>query len=1537
MKNKIMTNLNRVTRLLLFLFLVFNLKLPTIVAQQDHAISQDSLRKLGNVVEQYVEKGLAIGAELQVIQDEKVLYHKSFGLSDRDSERVWKNDTVCNIRSMTKPITSAAAQILIDRGSLKLDEPVATYLASFDNKKSKTITVRQVLAHRSGLPLTNLTISPYQFKSLEDQVADIGKKGPQFEPGSKFWYSDIGTDVVGSLVETVSGKPLNEFVKSEILDPLAMKNTFYGIDKTDKRLDHVASPYMKGGKDGWTQFWKPGGRPLYPFAWGSQTIYSTTSDYALFLNMLVNGGRVGNRQLLSKAAVERMLEPISRTKGMGSDTSAPTGFHDVESWYGQMMISYRPIGNKEKPPIAISHSGSDGTIAWSWPDRNLTILYFTQSRGGFTPLRIEGSIDRLILHPGKSFAEDVPERLQPYVGRFIANHGNFDNEHFTVLVKNAKLVLDVPSQLPFELLDPDEDGKWSFAIAPKQINVSFDRNDKGEVIALNLHKSGKTFNVPKLGTAAAKSKLAAKASNEKGETTTWSGTLDAGRKTFRLEFDVTRDGEKISGKGRSLDQDNQEYAISEIQSNGKVLSFSIPEHEAEFEGKLSDNGNRAEGTFTQRGNRLPLTLTKSGANAGEAKTKAEKEASAEKSKQKLKAAWVGAVEMGGMRPVMQFRIVELKSGKTKAHFDSVSEGRTGFDATWSIAGNKLKFDVASIRLTYRGELNKGQDQATGTWSQGGRDFPLVVKKQLTELGKDGDQESEADDDAPTESESSTDNVSFEQRLKMLDSLLAKERVKQHIPGFAIAIVKDDKIVFAKGYGYSDLTSKTEVDTETLFAIGSTTKAFTSTLIAMLIDEGKMNWDDPVTKYFPDFKMNVDSGGEPITMRDLLCHRTGFGRMGILWASGELNSDEVVQHARSAEPRAKFRQKFLYSNVMYMLAGRCAGVSVDGNWDALVAERIFKPLNMNGSYTAFFETEMNPPLAAGYLWDKEKLDYVEVPFENLDSIGPSGSIVSNVSDMAQWVRLLLGRGEYNGQRLVSEKQIGETWKKQMRIQGRIYYGFGWMLRKWNRLKVVEHGGSTGGFNAQVTLLPSKNCGYVLLTNINNTPLRQGSIRLVFDTLFGEIKKDKDTQNNEDALVGRDLDELVGDYVGNFSKFNNAAVKVTEQNGKLAVDVPGQQVFELLPPDKTGKWYFAKTNQIAISFNRNKENKVFSVTMHQNGVEPEFVRDDVQLEPESPATETDPLLGTYREKNSDSVLKVVIRNGRLVADAGKSAFTFLPPDKGGEWALRAKPERMHIRFNRDKQNRVKSLTRIQGDRETEMLRVEVLEQAPTSDAPPSDVQKLIAKVQSGYGSIVNAKFEGIRMRGTARFVHQGASGATEMVFSKTGQFVSDLKFKKMARITERFDGQKGFIESNVARNKEVVGRNLNQLRLQHPLWFFNDWNLSYDKIEISGAIEIDGQKTIEVSLSGKQVPTRTLYIASDSGLIIREISVWINETVGDVPVEIHYSDFREVNGIKLPFRSVTKNELLGELVVQYESAESLTEIANSVFTVPIDKNH
>jgi hypothetical protein len=244
-------------------------------------------------------------------------------------------------------------------------------------------------------------------------------------------------------------------------------------------------------------------------------MYSTALDYAKFLGMWMDGGLAADgTRVLSEEAVARTLTPASPMSMLGSDARFPTDFRGLGTYYGQMSVLYCPEsaaddagadepGALPTEAVIISHSGSDGTIAWAWPDLDLMVLYFTQSRGGTSVLRIEEAIDRLLIHPGEETAAEIPEQLKPLVGVYIANFANYENERFEVLVKDGKLALDIPSQMVFELLEPDAEGMRAFAIAPERVKVSFDIGDGGNADVLHIHQGGTTFDVPREGTALA--------------------------------------------------------------------------------------------------------------------------------------------------------------------------------------------------------------------------------------------------------------------------------------------------------------------------------------------------------------------------------------------------------------------------------------------------------------------------------------------------------------------------------------------------------------------------------------------------------------------------------------------------------------------------------------------------------------------------------------------------------------------------------------------------------------------------------------------------------------------------------------------------------------------------------------------------------------------------------------------------------------------------------------------------------------------------
>lgn len=469
---------------------------------ESQGMSAEALDNLAHVVQGYLDKDMLVGGELLVIKNRHVVLHKVFGDRDREDSVPWVENTICNIRSMTKPLTGAAAQILIDRGELSLDDPVSKYLQGFDTDEAREITVRQLMEHRAGLPLSIMMrqsdMSTYD--SLIEQANAVGAGGPEFEPDSKFWYSDAGSDTVAAIVEVVSGMKIDDFWQQELFGPLGMNDTFVPKSKDDPRYSRIASLYA-GAPHMWNRFWTANDDPFYPFAWGSQTVYSTPMDYARFLAMWMDEGKAGDRQVLSPAAVGRTLKPSSPMSMLGSDERYPTDFSGLELWYGRMAMMYMPTDDPTgSKPVIIGHGGSDGTTALAWPAEDLMVLYFTQSRGGMTVLRIEEHIDSLILHPDrvKTVAE-VPDEFKPFVGTYIANFGPFRNEEFTVQMKNGKLALDIPSQMVFELLPPNDEGKMMFAVAPQQVGVTFEIDDTGTANLLKLHQSGMVFDIPRKG------------------------------------------------------------------------------------------------------------------------------------------------------------------------------------------------------------------------------------------------------------------------------------------------------------------------------------------------------------------------------------------------------------------------------------------------------------------------------------------------------------------------------------------------------------------------------------------------------------------------------------------------------------------------------------------------------------------------------------------------------------------------------------------------------------------------------------------------------------------------------------------------------------------------------------------------------------------------------------------------------------------------------------------------------------------------------
>jgi CubicO group peptidase (beta-lactamase class C family) len=463
---------------------------------ESQGISNETVAELSEIVQGYFDEEMIVGAEIVVIKNRMIVLHDVVGWFDREEEIPMGRNMLFNVRSMTKPLTGAAIQILIDEGRLRLDSRASEYIPGFDNQYSGNITVEQLLTHRSGLPLSIITAAD-EYETLFSMANMTGIIGPEFEPGSKFWYSDAGTEVLGAIVEVETGVSLDAFVTERILEPLGMNSSFYYHPATqnDSRRDRIPVLYV-GGIGEWVRIWSSE-EPLYPFAFGSQGLYCTPVDYARFLAMWMDGGRVGDRQLLSSEAVNRTHTPVAKMSSLGSDAPYPTGFYDLEAYYGQMAILFSNSTTGIPEVEVIGHSGSDGTYAWAWPELDLMILYFTQSRGSTSGIKLESRIDELLIHPELvELNSRAREQYAMYLGSYTANFGPFRNAEFVVTVQNGRLAVDIPNQLVFELEEPDDEGRWRFRFSD-EIAVSFELDDGGNVTAMMLHESGYVFEIPR--------------------------------------------------------------------------------------------------------------------------------------------------------------------------------------------------------------------------------------------------------------------------------------------------------------------------------------------------------------------------------------------------------------------------------------------------------------------------------------------------------------------------------------------------------------------------------------------------------------------------------------------------------------------------------------------------------------------------------------------------------------------------------------------------------------------------------------------------------------------------------------------------------------------------------------------------------------------------------------------------------------------------------------------------------------------------------
>lgn len=352
----------------------------------------------------------------------------------------------------------------------------------------------------------------------------------------------------------------------------------------------------------------------------------------------------------------------------------------------------------------------------------------------------------------------------------------------------------------------------------------------------------------------------------------------------------------------------------------------------------------------------------------------------------------------------------------------------------------------------------------------------------------------------------------------LDSIMNESVKFWQTPGAAVLVVRNDQVVYMKGFGVKDVNTGQPVTPDTLFAIGSTTKAFTTAAMAMLVDEGRMKWDDPVRNHIPYFRLGDPLASENVTLRDLVTHRTGLSRHDLLWFASPWSREEIIRRIGYVPLSQPFRTMFQYQNIMFLTAGQAVGTAANSTFENFVQKRIFDPLGMKTANLSIVDAQKSADHATPHV---KKLNKVEVmPWRNIDNIGPAGSINASVRDLSNWVRMHLNEGMFEGRRLISADGIKEMQMPQMvvRLEGRwklffpedattqLSYGLGWFINDYRGYKLVMHGGTIDGFRANIVLVPKEKLGVVVLTNLNGTQMPEATAYSLIDNLLGLQRRD-----------------------------------------------------------------------------------------------------------------------------------------------------------------------------------------------------------------------------------------------------------------------------------------------------------------------------------------------------------------------------------------------------------------------------------------------
>ena len=428
---------------------------------------------------------------------------------------------------------------------------------------------------------------------------------------------------------------------------------------------------------------------------------------------------------------------------------------------------------------------------------------------------------------------------------------------------------------------------------------------------------------------------------------------------------------------------------------------------------------------------------------------------------------------------------------------------------------------------------------------------------------------------------------IEARLKGFDSYMEQVMKDWNAPGIGVGIVMGDKLVFAKGYGFRDYGKKLPYTITTTQPIASNSKLFTAVAVGLLVEDGKLRWDEPIKQFVPGIRFYNDELDRSVTIRDMLSHRSGVTRHDSIWYKSTFTRRELWDRLRYLEPTAPIRTKFLYNNLMYTAAGQVIEELSGKTWEQFVQQRIFDPLSMSHSTLTIEDNIKGPEPAVPYSERRDSTDLYKQPYYTAEvAIAPAGAINSNVQDLSRWVIALLNKGKVDGKQVIPEAVLRETMAPSLGLPNTVlesrgwgenlnsYYGMGRTVSSYRGHLLALHGGDLPGFHSQISIMPNDSIGVIVLVIGDHVaPMYTGLTLDIYERLLGlpltpwserlnEIRlknKAAGTKARAVADVGRvpgtKPSHPLDDYVGEFAHPAYGVVTVARGDKELGFDFHG----------------------------------------------------------------------------------------------------------------------------------------------------------------------------------------------------------------------------------------------------------------------------------------------------------------------------------------------------------------------------------------------